>query len=339
VKSVSLALSIVLLGAGLALAARRYDRGTANHLLPGVTISGVEVGEMRRADAIEAVRQRAEALLRREIEIRAGEDTWDVSPSELGTAAVVEPVVDRALTLNDAYSWPARVFRRVFNRPVGQAFDLRFRHDQGRLGRFLDNVALVVKADPFNAKVDYVGDRLVLRKPEPGWELPVEEARRQLRHALVSGSPSVELDLNRIPPDVTRQDLGYTIVVDLSDRELHLFDGLERAKTYPVAVGQPSFPTPQGEWEIINKRVDPTWTNPAPDGWGAGLPAFIPAGPGNPLGTRALDLDAPGIRIHGTYASYSIGTYASHGCVRMFLEDVEELFDIVPVGTEVEIVP
>jgi lipoprotein-anchoring transpeptidase ErfK/SrfK len=338
VKSVSLALSIVLLGAGLALAARRYDRGTSDHLLPGVTISGIQVGEMRRADAIEAVRRQADALLRREIEVLAGEDTWDVSPSELGTTAVVEPVVDRALTLNDAYSWPARVFRRVFNRPVAQAFDLRFRHDPGRLGRFLGNVATVVKSDPFNARVDYVGDRLVLRKPEPGWELPVDQARRQLRRALASGSPSVDLNLTRIPPDVTRQDLGYTIVVDLSDRELYLFDGLQQVKTYPVAVGQPSFPTPQGEWEIINKRINPTWTNPDPDGWGASLPAFIPAGPGNPLGTRALDLDAPGIRIHGTYASYSIGTYASHGCVRMFLEDVEELFDIVPVGTEVEIV-
>ncbi|HEV3473837.1 MAG TPA: L,D-transpeptidase/peptidoglycan binding protein [Actinomycetota bacterium] len=338
-KSVSLALSVVLLGAGLALAARRYDQGTADRLLPGVTISGLEVGEMRRADAIEAVEDRAQALLRREIEVRAGEDTWNVAPSELGTRAVVEPVVDRALTVNEGYSWPDRVFRRVFNRPTGHAFDLRFRHDAGRLGRFIENVAMVVQADPFNAKVDYVGDRLVLRKPEPGWELPVEEARRELRRALASGAPSVDLDLNRIPPDVTRQDLGYTIVVDLSDRQLHLFDGLKLQKTYPVAVGQPSFPTPTGEWEIINKRINPTWTNPSPDGWGASLPAFIPPGPGNPLGTRALDLDAPGIRIHGTYASYSIGTYASHGCVRMFLDDVEELFDIVPIGTEVEIVP
>lgn len=334
-----MALSVVLIGAGIVVAAYQYDQRSADRLLPGVTISDVEVGEMHRAAAVEAISQRADALLRREIEVRAGEDTWNVSPSELGTSAVVEPVVDRALTLNQGYSWGARVFRRVFNRPVGRAFDLRFRHDPGRLGTFIDNVAVVVKSDPFDAKVDYVGDRLVLRKPEPGWELPVNEARRDLRQAMVAGDPAVELDLNRIPPDVTRQDLGYTVVVDLSDRELHLFDGLDRTKTYPVAVGQPSFPTPTGEWEIINKRINPTWTNPDPEGWGASLPAFIPAGPGNPLGTRALDLNAPGIRIHGTYASYSIGTYASHGCVRMFLEDVEELFDIVPIGTEVEIVP
>lgn len=338
-RSVALALSVVLLGAGGALAARRYDQGTADRLLPGVTISGIDVSEMSRADAVQAVAERADGLLRREIEVRAGEDTWDVSPSELGTTAMAGPVVDRALSLNDGYAWPARVFRRLFNRPVGQELRLRFRHDPGRLRRFIENVATVVKSDPFDAEVDYVGDRLVLRKPEPGWELPVEEARRDLRRAIAAGSPSVDLDLNRIPPQVTRQDLGYTVVVDLSNRELYLFDGLKRARTYPVAAGQPSFPTPQGEWEVVNKRINPSWTNPDPAGWGAGMPAYIPGGPGNPLGTRALDLSAPGIRIHGTYDSNSIGTYASHGCVRMFLEDVEELFDIVPVGTEVEIVP
>ncbi|MGH2686147.1 MAG: L,D-transpeptidase, partial [Actinomycetota bacterium] len=151
--------------------------------------------------------------------------------------------------------------------------------------------------------------------------------------------PSVTLPMERIQPNVGRDELGKTIVVDISDLELSLYDGLKLDRTYPVAAGSPSYPTPQGEWTVINKRENPTWTNPAPDGWGASLPAVIGPGPTNPLGTRALDLDAPGIRIHGTSASYSIGSYASHGCVRMHMEDVEELFPIVPVGTTVHIVP
>ncbi|HEV2905802.1 MAG TPA: L,D-transpeptidase, partial [Actinomycetota bacterium] len=68
---------------------------------------------------------------------------------------------------------------------------------------------------------------------------------------------------------------------------------------------------------------------------GASLPDMIPGGPSNPLGTRALYLDAPGIRIHGTSASYSIGSYASHGCIRMHIPDVEQLFEIVEVDTPV----
>jgi len=65
----------------------------------------------------------------------------------------------------------------------------------------------------------------------------------------------------------------------------------------------------------------------------------IAPGPGNPLGTRAIYLNAPGIRIHGTYSSSSIGTYASHGCIRMYIADSEELFDLVDTGTRVIIKP
>ena len=79
--------------------------------------------------------------------------------------------------------------------------------------------------------------------------------------------------------------------------------------------------------------------NPDPLGWGKDYPASIPPGPGNPLGTRAMYLDAPGIRIHGTYNESSIGTFASHGCVRMTIADSEALYELVPVGTIVYIVP
>jgi L,D-transpeptidase ErfK/SrfK len=86
---------------------------------------------------------------------------------------------------------------------------------------------------------------------------------------------------------------------------------------------------------IVNKRINPTWVNPAKDTWGAGEPDFIPPGPDNPLGTRAMDLSAPGIRIHGTPADYSIGHYASHGCIRMHIWEAEDLFNRVQVGTPV----
>jgi L,D-transpeptidase ErfK/SrfK len=68
------------------------------------------------------------------------------------------------------------------------------------------------------------------------------------------------------------------------------------------------------------------------------MPATIPPGPGNPLGTRAMYLNAPGIRIHGEYDAGSIGTYASHGCIRMLVKDSEQLYSIVPIGTHVLII-
>ncbi len=128
------------------------------------------------------------------------------------------------------------------------------------------------------------------------------------------------------------------ILVRLSERRLYLYKHGKLFRTYPIAVGQPSFPTPQGHWKVVNKRYLPTWTNPHVP-WSAGMPEFIGPGPGNPLGTRAIDLSAPGIRFHGTSNTGSVGTAASHGCMRMYMSDVEALFELVAVGTPVNIVP
>lgn len=336
--TVSLVLGVFLIAGGSTYAAYRYDEASTNRLLPGVTIGGVDVGEMSRAQAIATLSEEAEERVGREIRIAARDRDWGVSAAELGTTPVIEPIVDRALAVSAGYGWPERVFRRVFNRSVGFSADLRFRADKARIRSYIEAVAEQVSVDPTNAQVDYEEGEIVLRRPEVGWSLPVDEALHALRRALAGGGETVHLPLQRIEPDVTREDLGHTIVVDLSELELSLYDGLKLDRTYPVAAGSPSYPTPQGQWEVINKAMNPTWTNPAPDGWGKDLPLQIGGGPSNPLGTRALYLDAPGIRIHGTSASYSIGTYASHGCIRMFMEDVEELFDIVPTGTPVHVV-
>ena len=128
-----------------------------------------------------------------------------------------------------------------------------------------------------------------------------------------------------------------SIRIDLSDCSLYFYRDGELAKTYPVAVGMAAYPSPTGSFRIISKVVDPAWTPPHSP-WAAGM-SPAPPGPGNPLGTRWMGLDSPGVGIHGTYASSSIGTHASHGCIRMYLHDAEQLFDRVYVGTPVEIVP
>jgi hypothetical protein len=330
--------AVLLLGGG-AYAAYRYDVATANRLLPGVRIAGIDVGGMARHEALAALEGQVDSELDRQIQVVARGETWHITPRDLGATANDEVLVDRALALNEGYSWPERVFRRVFDRPVDYSAELRVRRDGESLKAFIDGVAEEVSVNPSNASVDYENGELVLRRPEMGWSLPETDARRVLRQAITGQAATVELALDRLEPEVGKEDLGHTIVVDLSELQLHLYDGLEEVKSYPVAAGSPTYPTPQGQWTIWQKVENPTWVNPAPDGWGASLPATIPGGPSNPLGTRALYLDAPGIRIHGTSASYSIGSYASHGCIRMLMEDVEELYEIVPVGTTVHVVP
>jgi hypothetical protein len=334
----SIALGILVLGGGTAYGSYRYDAATADRLLPGVTIAGVDVGEMTRDQAVAAVQAEIDADLGRQIVVEAGDQVWRVTPGELETGAEIEAVVDEALALNEGFAWPERVFRRLMNRPIAHDALVRYRPHVPGIREFVRTAAESVALEPSNASVDYVDGELVLRRPKFGRELAMREAKQALRAAVMDGSAMVVLPTQRIEPEVGRDDLGHTLVVDLSDLELTLYQGLRKMKAYQVAAGSAQYPTPTGEWTIWDKRENPVWINPAPDGWGASLPDMIPGGPSNPLGTRALYLDAPGIRIHGTSASYSIGSYASHGCVRMFMSDVEELYEIVPIGTTVHIV-
>jgi lipoprotein-anchoring transpeptidase ErfK/SrfK len=258
-----------------------------------------------------------------------------VSPDELGTTADVEAKVGAALAMNEQFSWPARVVRRLLGLSVRRSFDLEYSHQETQIDRFVEVVSRAVYQSPVNASVTVEKGKIRLTKPAVGRKLVPASARDALMEALGDGDDVVRFAVRTMRPRVTGGELGHTIVIRLSQNKLHLFRGVRLRKTYPVATGSPGFPTPQGELTVIDKVANPSWTNPAPDGWGADLPRFIPAGPGNPLGTRALYLNAPGIRIHGTYSTDSIGTYASHGCIRMHIPDVEELFEIVEVDTPV----
>lgn len=128
------------------------------------------------------------------------------------------------------------------------------------------------------------------------------------------------------------------IIIDQSDFRLNLYKGDKVIHTVNVAVGRPGYPTPNGHWKVVNKKSMPAWYNPHA-GWSAGMPAVIPPGPSNPLGLRAMYLNASGIRIHGTASYYSIGSRASHGCIRVRNADILGLFPKVRVGTPVLIRP
>jgi lipoprotein-anchoring transpeptidase ErfK/SrfK len=113
----------------------------------------------------------------------------------------------------------------------------------------------------------------------------------------------------------------------------------KRVRHLIVATGQAGYPTPHGLFHVIRKDPAPSWYNPHDD-WSKDLPDVIGPGPNNPLGTRALQLDAPGILIHGIplEENATLGQNASHGCIRVKRENIEALYPLVPVGTLVVIV-
>ncbi len=330
--------ALVVVGAAGAFAAYRYEAARADRILPGVEIEGIDVSGMTRGQATRAVASLADRTLDRELVVTAGDRSWVVSPRELGMRADVEGAVERALAVAEELSFPSRFWHRFRGIPVERAFAVGYSYDETAVRGFVQEVYRAVAEPARDAAIRLEDGQVLLQRSRVGQALKEELALARIRRALEEGRARVSLPVKDVEPEVTEASLGYTIVVDRSRNELSLYRGLKLVKTYPVATAVPPYETPPGEWVVVDKRENPTWYNPAPEGWGADLPLVIPPGPGNPLGTHALYLDAPGIRIHGTYDADSIGTYASHGCIRMYLDDAEELFGIVPVGTRVLIV-
>jgi lipoprotein-anchoring transpeptidase ErfK/SrfK len=120
----------------------------------------------------------------------------------------------------------------------------------------------------------------------------------------------------------------HQIIVSIPDRKLVLLEDGQVKKVYDIAVGKDSTPSPTGTFHIASRVVNPAWYGPH---------IIVPPGKANPLGTRWMGLGFKGYGIHGTNAPRSIGKAASHGCIRMRIQDVEELFRSVAVGDEVDL--
>lgn len=119
------------------------------------------------------------------------------------------------------------------------------------------------------------------------------------------------------------------IIVSIPDRKLALIEDGRVVKIYGVAVGAPSTPSPAGQFTIVDRVLNPTYYRPG---------VIIESGTSNPVGTRWIGLSTKGFGIHGTNKPRSIGHNASHGCIRLRNEDIEDLFERVRVGDTVELV-
>lgn len=140
-----------------------------------------------------------------------------------------------------------------------------------------------------------------------------------------------------ILPNIPREQ---SIIINLSELRLYFYpyNDAKFVFTFPIGIGDEGTETPLGVFSIIEKRVNPTWYVPKsiqeerPD-----MPAQVPPGPDNPLGTHALRLSIGPVLIHGTNKPWGTGRRVSHGCIRLYPEDIPELYRLVSLGTKVVI--
>jgi lipoprotein-anchoring transpeptidase ErfK/SrfK len=286
----------------------------------GVTIAGVEVGGLTATEATAEVRASFNELVR--VSLRAG--TLSVAPAKLGGRPRIGQAVSAALAA-----------------PPGATLALDVNVLNGELRAWVNHRAKAFYRAPVSAHIKRVGLRPSIVGAKPGRRLVRTIARTRLRAALVAHERSVTLSTRSIKPKVGARSVGPAVVIRRGSHRLFFYRGFSPGKmrlvaSFPVAVGQPVFPTPLGSFTIRTMTRNPWWYPPDSD-WAEGAEP-IPPGPGNPLGTRWMGLSVAGVGIHGTYNSLSVGTSASHGCIRMHIRSAEWVFERVRIGTPVFIV-
>ena len=335
VAKVAILLAILLV-AGSAVA-YGYERASAEQFYPGTKIGGVLIGSRTAEDAEALLQTRFVNPLHNPMTITAADFETTVTPWEMGMRVDVHDIVRDALVAQHAASFPVRLWHRAFGEE--RAVKLKPVVDEKVFDAYLEQTFKRVDQEPVDARLEIVEGKVKLRvhPHQLGREVDADAAEKRVFEAMMAGASSVDLPVNVKQPALRTESFDTAIIVSTSANILKLYGKGELRKTYGVATGTGGYPTPHGQFRITAKRMNPTWYNPhAP--WSANMPPFIPPGPSNPLGTRALNLNASGIRIHGTPDDGSIGSNASHGCIRMHIKDSEELFEKVNVGTPVLIV-
>jgi lipoprotein-anchoring transpeptidase ErfK/SrfK len=269
----------------------------------------------------EPARQRVTASLLRPIEIATPMGVTTVDPASAGAVADIDAAVSVALA--------ARTGTRVVV-PV--------QYSAERAGRIVSDLAARFDKPAVDATVTGAdGDGPTFSPSKAGVAVDRRTMGAMIGDQLRGGARDpLTLATSVVPPKRTVANFGAVIVVNRGANTLKLYKGTHLVRTFRVATGQAIYPTPAGMWRIVDKQRNPWWYPPTYDEWAKGLTP-VPPGPSNPLGTRWMGLNAPGVGIHGTDAPTSIGYSASHGCIRMQVPEAEWLFEHVHVGTPVVI--
>ena len=338
---IAVVLGVVLLLAG-AVGAYAWDASRSDEIAEGITIGGVDVGGMTETQAEQAVSKALVEPLDEDVTVTQDGTKYVLSAQKLAVRADVASSVQKALNESQEGGLPTRVWRYATSGELDQDIEPSVEFNQEEINKFIETIAADVHRAPVNASVEPTATSIEPVQEQVGYALRQEDLREKVMAAVKSpAEDKIKALVQETQPEVTTQDLAdqypVYLTVNRSTFELKLWENLELSKTYTVAIGAAGFDTPTGEYAIQNKAVDPTWSVPDSD-WAGNLAGkVIPGGAANnPLKARWMGI-YDGAGIHGTDDTASLGSAASHGCVRMAVPDVIELYDEVPVGTPIYI--
>jgi lipoprotein-anchoring transpeptidase ErfK/SrfK len=301
----------------------------------GVTVSGVDVGTLTVPEAQAKLEQTLGPLLARDVLVTVARRQFRLKMSAIGFEFRADKTALRAL-----YAGQAAPPAPDGTLPAASA-EPSVAYKRAPVWRFAKRTGKAVDVAPRDATVRITLTRMFKRKGHRGRKLAVRPLVKSIQAALADPLVARALRPGRktVRPMVRTKELkrAYRTVVtiDRAHFRLRLFKRLRFVKGYGVAVGMPAYPTPTGLFSIQSKQVNPTWTAPNSP-WAGEMAGQQVAGGAadNPLKARWMGVSGS-VGIHGTGQPWTIGTRASHGCIRMAVSDVIDLFRRVPLGAPV----
>ena len=324
-----------------AAAAYALDRANSDKIADGVRVGGVAVGGLSADQARHRINAKLLDPLDKPVTVTFEGKKYVLSPDRLQLRADINGMVDEALSASRSGGFPTRVWRYATGGTVDREIAPQISYSADALDGFVDEVAKQIDRAPQDATVAPTPTSLNPVAGKDGVTVLTGTLRSRLRAAIDSPRHrTVSPTIKRLKPEVTTADLAQKypvfLTVDRGAFQLRLWKNLKVAKTYTIAVGQAGLETPAGEYTIDDKQVNPSWHVPDSPWAGDLAGKVIPPGPDDPIKARWMGFYA-GAGIHGTDETSSLGTAASHGCVRMAIPDVEELYPQVPLGTPIYI--
>ena len=336
-----LASVVVIVGVGLFA----YDTTQEHHIAQGVKVGGVDVGGLSENAARAKLQAAYLDPLQRTITVKVAGRRFHLTAKQARVAANVDAMVDEALRRSREGNPFSRAVRDITGGTIDANLTPEVSYDRGAVTALVNRMRKRINRAAQNATVTFQAGGLETVDGRDGLQLQATRLERKLGRAIVSPSAkrTIRAGTWKKKPDVSTADVrrqyGTALVVDRANFQLKLYKDLELVKTYDVAVGAQGLETPAGLYHIQNKEVDPAWHVPYSSWTGDLAGQTIPGGtPNNPLKARWMGI-FDGAGIHGVDPSEygSIGHAASHGCVRMRIEDVIELYPQVPVGAPIYI--
>ena len=342
-KTLIIATLVVALAAGVAGGTYAYDNSKTDMIGKGVRVGGIALDGLTAAQARAKLDRLIVQPLERPVVVHHDKSTWRLGSREAHIAVDVDAIVENALAKSREGDIIGRTVRNLTGKSLDADIQPTVRFEDRAVVRMLDKIRKAIDRKAVDATATLDASGISTTDSRTGLAVRASTLHRQIRRAIVSmtADRTFIAHTRKLQPKVTNADLeqrfGTAIVVNRNAFKLTLYKGLKQSKTYSIAVGQVGLETPAGLYHIQNKAVNPAWNVPNSDWAGDLAGTVVPGGsPENPLKARWMGI-FDGAGIHGTDAINSIGTAASHGCIRMRIPEVIELYDQVPVGAPIYI--